>query len=135
MRQATNERPFVTPLRAFRQMFTKMDTGCLGRNRLEFATNFFRSIGFQIETVLLCQATGKKNKDNSFGSASGPRRFGLKSLDIVHSQSEQTDRTDLNGLSARNVRMLKIPSRGHEHAPIAETLATSNELCVSLIYH
>ena len=52
-----NDGTFIHPGRDLGEAFANLDARDIGRNRLEFASNLGRGVGFQVEHVLVGRAT------------------------------------------------------------------------------
>ena len=63
------------------QMFTNLDAGDFGADRLELPTYFRRSVHLEIEDVLVRRSAGEENHDHRLvGAADAGQRFGLEKL-------------------------------------------------------
>jgi hypothetical protein len=75
----------MTSTREQWQVFADFDAGSRRRDRLEFAADIVRGIGFRIETIVLAQPSGQEDEDHRFGGLFSAKRGnigGSKSVDV-----------------------------------------------------
>ncbi len=65
--EGTHDRCFMHPFGETRQMLANFYAGNVGRNRLEFAANFFGSIRLEIDHILSGRSTQKEQQNHIFG--------------------------------------------------------------------
>ena len=64
VRQRPHHRPFFTPGRQHRQVFTDLEAGGLCGNRLEATADVERAVGLRIEALVLRKPPGEEDVDH-----------------------------------------------------------------------
>ena len=110
MRERPDERPLVAARGEQREMLANKDTRCPSGNRREFTAHAFRGFRLGIETVMLRQSPGEKDVNDRFGTRRCWRDAILgcqppQACQVIHAQSQQADRPDLQGRAARELWM------------------------------
>src|SRR5262249_23955002 len=117
MRERSDDRPVLAPLRQHRQMFANLDTSCRRISGPKLAADVLRSIGFQVEAVELAEPARKENVDDGFrGGVNCSQAIGGAERGQVRvTQTKQARRASLNGKSARKLGMAQIEPTGRWH--------------------
>jgi hypothetical protein len=110
MRQRPYNRPLLTPLGQFRQMFGNLDSRGRRRRRFELAPYVIGSIRLEIKTLVLRQATGEENIDTGLGRSTpwilvSRCRHRAEGIEVVGPHAEHTDGPCLQSSSTRYSRV------------------------------
>ena len=106
MRERTDQRPFSRQLRELRKVLANLDARYGGADRTKFTTHLHRGVRLHVEAFVLRQSAGEKDINDRLrppGLTTGP--FGgserLESGDVIHAEAEESNRSSLNGGTAR----------------------------------
>ena len=73
MRHGPNDRELISPLGKQRKVLANLDSGSVGRNRLELTSHFAGSVGFEVPGVLMSGTSPHEQQNARLGFAKHAR--------------------------------------------------------------
>ena len=99
--ERTHERPLFGYAREIRQMLADVGAGGAGADGFELTAVLHRRVRLHVEALMLCQSAGEEDVDHRLCAGRLRRsRHGLQSAEMIHAESQQSDRARLNHFTA-----------------------------------